>query len=64
MTLEHLQPEHDRYSRGYRLWLAGKASWPEVQDMSLDDVDLQCLLLDAVECGRPAESTGEEIELP
>lgn len=34
--------------------------------MSLDDVDLQCLLLDAVECGRPMESDsdGEEIDLP
>lgn len=29
--------------------MADKATWPEIQEMSLDEVDLQCLLLDAIE---------------
>jgi hypothetical protein len=31
------------------LYLADKATWPEIQEMSLDDVDLQNLLLDAID---------------
>lgn len=32
--------------------------------MSLDDVDLQCLLLEAVEYAKPARDIGIEVDLP
>lgn len=65
MTLTGLQPEHGRYWRGWRLYLADKATWPEIQDMSLDDVDLQNLLLDAVDeahtTANPVSSDTEDV---
>lgn len=33
--------------------MADKATWPEIQDMSIDDVDLQCLTLEAIEFREP-----------
>lgn len=29
--------------------MADKATWPEIQEMSLDEVDLQLLMLEAIE---------------
>jgi hypothetical protein len=51
--MTQLQPEHERYARGYRLLMSGWADWSTIQDMSLDEVDLQVLLLEARDHAEP-----------
>jgi len=53
-----LQPEHVHYDLGWRLFAAGRATWPEIREMSLDDVDLQCLYLDALATAEPMGDDG------
>lgn len=54
MTLRGLQPEHERYWLAYRLWLEDgcRESWPELMSMSLNQLDLLNLALDAKAAAR------------
>lgn len=47
--------------RGYRLWLADKASWTEIEDMSLEEVDLHCLMLDVVADARERQRVADRM---
>jgi hypothetical protein len=58
VTLTGLQPEHSHYALGWRLFSSGRATWPEIREMSLDDVDLQVLYLDALASAEPASDDG------
>jgi hypothetical protein len=47
VELRYLLPEHERRWPCYRLVLEGKATWAEIKTMTLDEVDLLNLALDA-----------------
>jgi hypothetical protein len=46
------------YRLGWRLFGAERATWPEIREMSLDEVDLQVLYLDALANAEPVGETG------
>lgn len=41
------------YDLGWRLFAANRATWPQIREMALDDVDLQVLYLDALAHAEP-----------
>lgn len=62
VQLTWLQPEHERYWRGWRLYIERNLPWSEIADMSLEQVDLENLLLDRVSAAR-SQPRGETVDL-